>query len=357
MKQIAINAGRDSRLLDHIAVLGHLLDIPLILTEEKNYELTQKYYPKTRSIYVPNDEFSLFDLAKNCELFLQCTFWDQELISFFKGLFPHLRFAYCPHGNSDKGHQQKMMEGLLRQDIVFLYGNHMIERLKMQNLWENIPPYILTGNYRFSYYMQMKSFYDEIAYQEIFSKLNPNNPTILYAPTWNDEENSTSFFAQCKRLLEQLPKHYNLILKTHPLLEEMDPAKYYAALPEKKNEENFIHITEFPPIYPLLAKTDIYLGDLSSMGYDYLYFQRPMFFFNPLQNVTSDSPSLYLHQCGLQIPESAQSDIFGFIEKNLSCFDTTMLSKQKNTADFAFSIKKTAKEMQKELQELYKKTL
>jgi CDP-glycerol glycerophosphotransferase (TagB/SpsB family) len=36
---------------------------------------------------------------------------------------------------------------------------------------------------------------------------------------------------------------------------------------------------------------------LSSVGYDFLTFNRPMFFFNPTQRDSSDQ-GLYLHQCG-----------------------------------------------------------
>jgi len=350
---LAIDMGRDSRLLDHIAPISALLDIPLLLTDEANYELAQKYYPKTKTRYVDHAEFTLFDLAKEYDLFLQCTFWNQEMTSFFKGLYPHLRFAYCPHGNSDKGHQKPMMEEILRQDIVFLYGEHMIERLKKQNLWEKIPPHALTGNYRHAFYRSNQAFYDDLAQKEVFSKLNPDNPTILYAPTWNDEESSTSFYAVCKQLLSQLPKHYNLILKIHPLLEDMDPAAYYAALPAETDRDNFLLLKDFPTIFPLLAETDIYLGDTSSIGYDFLYFQKPMFFFNPFAELQQNHPSLFLYQCGLAV---TGEDIFGFIEKNLSYFDSAAQNRQKKIAAFAFGKEKPAQELKADLLRAYTKT-
>ena len=45
--------------------------------------------------------------------------------------------------------------------------------------------------------------------------------------------------------------------------------------------ENHPHaqfIIDFPPVYPLLAQCACYIGDYSSIGYDFLAFDRPLFF-------------------------------------------------------------------------------
>src|SRR5438105_1920604 len=75
----------------------------------------------------------------------------------------------------------------------------------------------------------------------------------------------------------------------------MDPDHYYKVMPEKTSKHNLLFITDFPLIYPLLAKTDIYLGDVSSIGYDFLFFQKPMFFFNPFSSKKS-SPQHVMHE-------------------------------------------------------------
>lgn len=323
----AVNTGKDCRLLDHLAPLCAQLKMPLYLTEEKNHELCQKYYPVVDSLYVPTSSFSLFSLAQKYEVLFQSTFWERELKALLKSLYPHVRFAYCPHGNSDKGYQKPMLAPILWQDLVLLYGEHMQERLKKQNLWEKLPPFLFTGNYRLSYYLEHQKFYDELAEREIFSKLDSQYPTLLYAPTWNDEENATSFFTSIRPLIAQLPSHYNLIVKVHPLLEEMDPVSYYRALPELGEKGNVLLLNEFPPIFPLLARTDIYIGDASSIGYDFLYFQKPMFFF--------PSMTLPLHACGVVIPET-ESNLFEFIERHLFDFDEKKKSQQKKMWDFAF---------------------
>ncbi len=345
----ALNTGRDFRLLDHLAPLCASLDIPLLLTEENNYELCKKYYPWTLVEYIPELEFSLFALAEKYHLLLQSTFWQPEITALIKKVYPHIRFGYCPHGNSDKGHLKPMLNLLLTQDLVLLYGKHMIQRLKKQNLWDNAPPYLLTGNYRFSYYKKHKEFYDELAHQEVFSKLNLKHPTILYAPTWNDDEGSTSFFTACKSLIKELPGHFNLIVKTHPLLEEMDPGRYYATLPEL-NRDNILLLTEFPPIFGLLSKIAIYIGDASSIGYDFLAFQRPMFFFNQV-GLPADHPSRFLHQAGLTIPEN--TSFFPFIEKHQGLIGEQKKHIQKKIWTLAFGQDKIIQPMKISLEKIY----
>ena len=54
-------------------------------------------------------------------------------------------------------------------------------------------------------------------------------------------------------------------------------------MPDKVDEimKAYPHVyflKDFPLIYPLLKQIDLYLGDYSSIGYDFLYFDRPLFF-------------------------------------------------------------------------------
>ncbi len=103
-------------------------------------------------------------------------------------------------------------------------------------------------------------------------------PTLLYAPTWQDGGGKSSFPRICP-LLKTAPKEFTLLLKLHPHLYLQFPeeiAEMKAQIPEH------VHVIEdFPPIYPLLARVNLYIGDLSSIGYDFLSFKRPMLFLEP----------------------------------------------------------------------------
>ncbi len=343
---LSIMTGQDERLLDHLIPLSLLLQIPCLITEEKNYLLCKKYYPKAISYLVPNEELSFFTLAKKYDLFIQSTFWDRTFTSYIKSFFPHVRFAYCPHGNSDKGHQKPMMAGIEEQDLFFLYGTHMQKKLQDQRLWGKSPPHVPIGNYRLAYYLKNKKFYDDLVAKEIFSQLPVNNLTILYAPTWNDEENSTSFFLECRRLISQLPKHINLIIKPHPLLEEMSPTKYYQTLPENIGQKNLLVLREYPLIFPILSKIDILLIDFSSIGYDFLSFTKPMFFFNSHNLV--NKKSTFLHKCGYTLP--SQGDLFRFIESHLQ---KKFIAKQRKINNLTYFPARKRKELLEDIQSIF----
>lgn len=341
-----VNTGKDSRLLDHLAPLASLLKLPLYLTEENNVELCEKFYPEVEAIYLSYEEFSLFHLAEKHSLLLQSTFWEKELIALLKNLYPNVRFGFAPHGNSDKGHLKPMLQNLMHQDLCFLYGEHMVDRLSLQNI--KAPPHLFTGNYRLHYYLNKKKFFDSL-----IPTFNNSNPTILYAPSWNDEEGGTSFFNQVKKLIQSLPSSFNLIIKTHPLLEEMDPGLFYASLPEVQ-KQNLLLLSDFPAIFPLLNAADIYLGDASSIGYDFLYFQKPMFFFNPYENLSEDHPALLLYQAGVTIPNDEKKP-FEYLKNHLHLFDEQKKEKQKELWEFAFG--KTDFFTFNDLKKLYEETL
>ena len=86
---------------------------------------------------------------------------------------------------------------------------------------------MITGNYRYTFFKQNEAFYQKVFLEDIQSKFDKQRPLILYAPTWVDFEESTSFFDCYNYILDQLPSDYNLIVKLHPRLELDDPVAYY----------------------------------------------------------------------------------------------------------------------------------
>ena len=309
MRCAAFNTGPDFHQLDHIAPLANAMKMPLILTEEKNFELAQRYYPITETEYFPDLEHRLSDLADRFEALFECKYWQPHLKSLFRDLFrKEMQLVFCPHGQSDKGYSAPLLAPYSTQDLVLLYGDLLKEMLGELGVAAN---FALTGNYRLSFYLENKSFYDSIAEKEVFSHLPKENKTLLYAPTWRDADEATSFFQWAPLLFEEIPSHWNLLLKLHPLLEQRDPARFYriAALADRRS--NIVLVSEFPPVYPLLARADAYLGDYSSVGYDFLYFQRPMFFL-----LHPSLPLGKLHSCGTVL--DSPKTLFSKIEQNES---------------------------------------
>jgi hypothetical protein len=303
MRCAAFNTGTEFHMLDHIAPLAELMQMPLIVTEELNDQLARHYYPQVQTRLIPDLEFRLGEIAEQFDALFECKFWGTDLKALFQHLYKkEMRLIFCPHGQSDKGLHSLAQYPL--QDIVLLYGGLLKEML--QNLQLPIRNSATVGNYRLQFYRKHQSFYDNLADQEIFSKLNPKNRTLLYAPTWKDGANSTSFFDHCPNVLSQLPSDWNLIIKLHPLLEQRDPAHFYSIAALADKNANALLINEFPPVYPILARVDAYLGDFSSVGYDFLAFQRPLFFLPTTQTGK-------LHSCGRMIDPTA--NIYAQLDK------------------------------------------
>lgn len=292
MRTVSILTGVNTH-LDHLGVLSHLLKIPLIVTEEQTYALAKKYYPDLDVLLRSFSDLSLQHLADHFDVIFETgKFWAADLSSSLKLLHDKdLHFVFCPHGNSDKGHS---MKELVSQDISLVYGEHLIEILKRNGSFQKIKKIIKTGNYRYTYYKQHKIFYDQIADHEVFHRFKDTKPVVLYAPTWNNAENPTSFFSSTETIIEQLANDFNLLIKLHPFLEEHYPAHVYALTSCYQGHESALFLSNFPPIYPLLERSAIYIGDYSSIGYDFLAFNKPLFFL-PSQRASYLSP---LYQCG-----------------------------------------------------------
>jgi CDP-glycerol glycerophosphotransferase (TagB/SpsB family) len=288
MRRCALNTGHDFHLLDHIAPLAHSLKMPLITEEEKNFTLIQHYYPMVSASY---REIDLKYLAENFDELYECKFWKPHLKQLFKDLYhKEMRLVFCAHGQSDKGYGAPLLHPYAIQDSCLIYGELLQEMLCDLNISAQCKR---TGNYRLSFYLEYKRFYDDLTQKEIFSRFPNRQFTILYAPTWNDADGSSSFFRTIDNLCEKLPDSINLIVKVHPLLEQRNPSQFYRLEHLLEQKTNCLLVHEFPPVYPLLSGVDAYLGDYSSVGYDFLYFKKPMFFL-----LNHKLPLGKIHNCG-----------------------------------------------------------
>lgn len=272
-KPLALINGPFFHHLDHLAPLAYFFECPLFVDDSASYALGKNHYPQVEIHHVETD---WMEIAKHYNLLLLSTrYATSEIRAIYHALgITHMRYCFCPHGHSDKN--MEIYEG---QDIALIYGNKQLGRL-------NHPEGVhIIGNYRLVFHERFRKTIDLFPQKQ---------KTILYAPTWTDNETSTTFFLHWKELLEKLPSHYNLILKLHPLLEKHHPSHAWEALSYDQVKPNVRVILALPEIYPLLENVDIYLGDYSAVGYDFLHFNRPMFF---LAKETRD-----LHQCGKVVP-------------------------------------------------------
>jgi len=310
MKCCALNTSPNNVYLDHISPLSALLKIPLIITREDCATLTEQYYPGVQVRYWPDLEFRLKDLVEEFDTLIECDVWTPKHQFLFRTLYQkEMRLIYCPHGQSDKGYKAPSLAHYGWQQSVFFYGELMKQML--QDLKIPIPTHALVGNFRYLYYQTYRDQLRQMADQEIFSHLTSSNRTLLYAPTWNDLDHSTTFYSYIDKLLKEKPSDWNIIVKTHPLLVQNDPA-FFARFNSTKKDVLFVQ--RYPLIYPILEKIDAYLGDTSSVGYDALAFQKPMFFLKQ-----PHLPQTRLHSCGQML--DPKDNFFESIEQSLRIAD------------------------------------
>lgn len=340
--------------LDHIAVLCILLDIPLIVTEPEIEEQANHYYPQLVTFCM--ESLSLAEQVTRT--------YDVIFSSLPKDLFDQIFFVsenmqkkkllsiWVPHGNSDKGHASYFMEGLIKEKIALVYGQKMIDFFIEKKVYDQLYAAILLGNYRWEFYQEHKAFYAPLAQKEIFSKLPKGKKTVLYAPTWQDAENSSSLRDAWPILLEKLPEDWNLILKLHPnTLQRPHEVEKIQHLAEGK--KNALVVQSFPPIYPMLDEIDIYLGDMSSIGYDFLTFKKPMFFLNPNKRDMTKDKGLYLFRCGVSIQPEEYETTFNLMQEDCSQFQKI----QEEVYGYVFGEKRNKEELKQKIVSTYERFL
>jgi teichoic acid glycerol-phosphate primase len=341
--------------IDHLAPLCHLLNIPLFVTEEEEESLLKKFYPEVqtkRINSIPLPEF----LVENIDIVFLCTpriLFDEIFFFSQKLRNKKVHTIWVPHGNSDKGHLSLFMEGLDKEEIALVYGEKMIDFLKQKKAFNQLKKHVVIGNFRKAYYHKRKAFYDQMVQDKILRKLPTAEKTVLYAPTWKDSESSSSFLEATSFLVETLPPNWNLLIKPHPNLLMEDEERVGALIEKYETKDSVTFILDFPPIFPLLAITDIYIGDFSSIGYDFLGFDKPMFFLNQKKRDAKTDLGLYLYQCGIEVRPEDYARIYDIIKESLSK-DTRLFSHiRKKVDEYTFNPRKSEELLKKEIEDCY----
>ncbi len=301
--------------LDHLIPLSQHLSLPLYVTDEEIFDAAKRFYPIVDIKLI--DRFNAANcLVQDYSHVISClNSIDIEQLFFFaektagKKIVP----IWCPHGQSDKGHLSGFMQSLLNERALLLYGKKMVDLLQSLGVLDRVKGYALLGNYRLMDYQAHRAFYDRKV-KEVLKSLEPAKMTILYAPTWIDSEKSCSFLDAYHLLIDHLPPGINLIIKPHPNLVLQEHAFF-----EKIREELFAHphillLEDFPLIMPLLERIDLYMSDASSIGYDFLAFDKPMLFLNQNDRNPQSDAGLFLYRCGIHMTPDEYPQIYQKLE-------------------------------------------
>jgi hypothetical protein len=276
--------------LDHLGPFCALAEWPLILTDPDLIQAARDFYPSLSVLEA--DLLSLPQALRSLHTLVSCS--PRILLN---TVFASLtcNTLWLPHGHSDKGRISHAFHILQSDETALVYGQKMADWLTEENIKS---PMSCVGRFRYIYYQKWRSFYDALP---IFS-FEKSQTTILYAPTWDDMESRSSVWTALPSLAERLPNSINLLVKLHP-----NTIQYRAAEVERLigqyEKPNLLFLSKFLPIAPILQRCDAYLGDRSSIGYDFLLFDRPLFFLDSACQSTKISNSVF--NCGEHVtPES-----------------------------------------------------
>ncbi|MFZ0565469.1 MAG: CDP-glycerol glycerophosphotransferase family protein [Chlamydiales bacterium] len=337
---IGILPGNRISYIDHLVPLCQIMGIPILVTDKWIKTLIELYYPPMEILYREPDNYCFEEELSPYHAFFYVDHYrlPHQGFQFAEYFSSHKRRSvYSLHGNSDKNRNTYWIEGLADEDVVLLYGPQMIDFLKEKGVDKRIEHLIVCGNYRLQFYRKHQSFFDAKI------RLPKKEKTILYAPTWTSTNlksqrrfDYSSFFDVAHWVMESVPENYQLIVKLHPHLVFLLPEAV------EKIKEQYPHIyflDDFPLIYPLLRHVDIYLGDNSSIGYDFLYFKRPMFFLNHCR-------STFLSQCGLTLEEKDFPKLYEKLQE-----DRAVSGVQQDVYAYAFGKDKPLDILKQEIEE------
>lgn len=329
-KAICLLIGKFPTYLDHLAPLSIELGLPLIFTEPNLYERAIKYYPNINA-----QQVEFFHLVSHylplIDSVICCT--PPKVLRVVFSKVKDLNYYWTPHGSSEKGGMiQTYFEHLREEKNILVYEKGLKDLINRDlNLKPSVFNY--TKNYRYYHFSKNKSFYmkkvDELG-------ITSNKPLLLYAPSWNGREESSSI-SSCKLILHELQEKYQVICKWHPdlLWQEKELIKEI-----ELSFPSIYFLKEFPLIYPLLSIIDVYVGDVSSVGYDFLAFEKPMVFLN------EKNRSLDLFSCGRVLCKEEYKNILSAIEKAKKDHNQNYLPSQKKLYEYNFGKKEDVKEYQ-----------
>ncbi|MBS0624194.1 MAG: CDP-glycerol glycerophosphotransferase family protein [Verrucomicrobia bacterium] len=275
--RIAICPGPRTGLLDHLVPLCSLLKMPLVVQDPWVQAAAEIFYPPIQIELAEQQLQSLLDPYHILYTFESCRLYPGAH-RFGQEVYHGPQLSVCGvHGNSDKFREDYWAEQYANEDIVLLYGEHMRACFDKKGVLERVKKWVRVGNFRYAYYLKHREFFD----QKVQSLLPAAKGRwrLLYAPTWSfppaQGPQDSPFFEQMQKIF-QVPSTIQLIVKLHPFMYRLFP-ELLQQLREKYQTDQIVFLDEIPLVYPLLTQVDAYLGDYSSVGYDFLTTNKPLF--------------------------------------------------------------------------------
>tara|TARA_B110000977_G_scaffold196305_1_gene276417 strand:- start:281 stop:1396 length:1116 start_codon:yes stop_codon:yes gene_type:complete len=195
------------------------------------------------------------------------------------------KFIYLSHGSGDRAYGYNIPK-LEAFDLLLLAGNKIVERALNEGMMD--------ANYKIVGYPK---FDIALAEDKGIPLFNNSNKTILYNP--HNSKELSSWYKHGFEVLEFFyhNKEYNLIFAPHMNLFNGKNFLKADILDQKYFKADNIHMdtgSEKSSNMSYTLAADIYLGDVSSQIYEFIYKQRPCLFLNS-NAVEWKNDANYLH--------------------------------------------------------------
>jgi hypothetical protein len=264
--------------LRHFMTQGHH-QLSLVVKQFTQHDIQHPEYAGYRHLFSSNCDLDTYDLV------LTPTFLRAEERT------DQTRAVQIFHGMSDKPFTyERDFSNYIKCLCV---GQRQIDRLRQATCNQTIQATLIG--------------YPKFDHPPIATPLFDNNcPTIIYCPTWRKENiSSIEIFLSEPETIVRLALDYNIIVKPHPNIFNPDRQFYDQSIVDRLESMAQIpnvKLIRSGNVMPWYAQADLFLGDISAAGYEWLYYNKPMVFLNPqpgLLQASEDFATLtYLWQCG-----------------------------------------------------------
>jgi hypothetical protein len=313
--------------VEHLAYLCRLLDMPMIVGDERSLAAARDWYPPHLELLVRETalaealsgtqplmrEYLGRLVADGFDVFFYSHVLMREIVEQIVGDGDR-RIVHCPHGFSEK--RQEWAGHVVNNDAALLYGQFALDQLADLGVLDRLGAHCLIGAARYHYYIEHREFFDSAVEARLLGGLGSGRRRILYVPTWTDAIGSSSLPAAFEVLIRELPGDSDLIVKLHPHAENplfREKTDTIVRLADRR--PNVLLVRDNPLTYPLIAAADAVITDMSSIGYDCLIFDCPVYFFNQNQGKDQVDPAgSRLFRCGTVLGPEQYGQVYRLID-------------------------------------------
>lgn len=199
-----------------------------------------------------------------------------------------IRIVQIFHGMSDKPFTYE--RNFSRYELCLCAGKRQVDRLVAHTV-NSSARWKLIGYPKFDNPLTIPRLFDN------------DRKTVIYCPTWRKQGlSSIDRFLSSPEAIAAIADTYNLIVKPHPNIFNPSRDFFDRETVDMLERTPGITLVHSGNVMPFFDQADLFVGDISASGYEWLYFDRPMVFLNPqpdrLRADAKIDSLTYLWQCG-----------------------------------------------------------